>query len=112
MRRLSQWGKRLTPNRVPQKKEKKNKTFCKQIIIEHINRKLKNFNILGHRYRNRCRRYGLRCNLLAAIYTPLLSLWEIRTNFRHYSPRSLTKKSGFHAPLSESDRRGIQRKAL
>ncbi|MBP0035950.1 MAG: hypothetical protein J7524_22785 [Roseofilum sp. Belize BBD 4] len=45
-------------------------------------------------------------------FTPLLSLWEIRTNFRHYSPRSLTKESGFHAPLSESDRRGLQREAL
>lgn len=39
-----------------------------RIGIEHVNRRLKVFKILAGRYRNRRRRYGLRCNLLAAIY--------------------------------------------
>ncbi len=34
-----------------------------RIVIEHINRSLKIFKILSSRYRNRRRRYGLRCNL-------------------------------------------------
>ncbi len=39
-----------------------------RICIEHINRRLKVFQILRDRYRNRRRRYGLRCNLIAALY--------------------------------------------
>lgn len=39
-----------------------------RIGIEHINRRLKIFRILSERYRNRRRRYGLRCNLIAALY--------------------------------------------
>jgi DDE superfamily endonuclease/Helix-turn-helix of DDE superfamily endonuclease len=39
-----------------------------RVCIEHVNRRLKIFKILGQRYRNRRRRYGLRCNLIAAIY--------------------------------------------
>ena len=39
-----------------------------RIGIEHVNCRLKVFKILAGRYRNRRRRYGLRCNLLAAIY--------------------------------------------
>jgi hypothetical protein len=45
-----------------------------RIGIEHINRRLKIFKIFGDRYRNRRRRYGLRCNLLSAIYNYELSL--------------------------------------
>ena len=45
-----------------------------RIIIEHINRRLKIFKIVANRYRNRRRRYGLRCNLLAAIYNNELTL--------------------------------------
>jgi len=36
--------------------------------FEHINRRFKIFRILAERYRNRRRRYGLRCNLIAALY--------------------------------------------
>ena len=51
-----------------------NRLLAKErIIIEHINRRLKIFKILGNRYGN-CRRYGLRCNLLAAIYNYELTL--------------------------------------
>ena len=45
-----------------------------RIGIEHINRSLKIFRILAGRYRNRRRRYNLRCNLIAAIYNYELSL--------------------------------------
>jgi hypothetical protein len=44
-----------------------------RICIEHVNRRLKIFKILAQRYRNRRRRYGLRCNLIAAIYNFELS---------------------------------------
>ena len=39
-----------------------------RIVIEHVNRHLKVFRILAERYRNRRKRFGLRLNLLAAIY--------------------------------------------
>jgi DDE superfamily endonuclease len=39
-----------------------------QIGIEHVNRRFKIFRTLAERYRNRCRRYGLRCNLIVALY--------------------------------------------
>jgi len=40
----------------------------KRILIENIIRKLKIFRILCERYRNRRKRFGLRFNLIAAIY--------------------------------------------
>jgi transposase len=40
----------------------------KRILIENIIRKLKIFRILNERYRNRRKRFGLRFNLIAAIY--------------------------------------------
>lgn len=52
-----------------------NRTLSQErISIEHINRSLKIFKILAGRYRNRRRRYNLRCNLIAAIYNYELSL--------------------------------------
>jgi hypothetical protein len=45
-----------------------------RIGIEHINRRLKIFRILQQRYRNRRRRFGLRCNLIAALYN-----YELKT---------------------------------
>lgn len=39
-----------------------------RILIEHIIRRLKIFRILSERYRNRRKRFGLRFNLIAAIY--------------------------------------------
>ena len=38
-----------------------------RIRIEHINRQLKCFKILAGRYRNRCKRFGLRVNLIAGL---------------------------------------------
>lgn len=45
-----------------------------RICIEHVNRRLKVFKILALRYRNRRRRYGLRFNLIAALYNHERSL--------------------------------------
>ncbi len=39
-----------------------------RIGIEHVNRRLKTFRILAERYRNRRLRFGLRGNLIAALY--------------------------------------------
>lgn len=39
-----------------------------RVVIEQVNRCLKIFRILAERYRNRRRRFGLRCNLIAALY--------------------------------------------
>lgn len=45
-----------------------------RIRIEHVNRRFKVFKILQQRYRNRRRRFGLRCNLIAALYNFELSI--------------------------------------
>jgi hypothetical protein len=39
-----------------------------RIVVEHVNRRLKVFRILSERYRNRCRCFCLRFNLICAIY--------------------------------------------
>ncbi|MFN5261690.1 MAG: IS5 family transposase [Pseudanabaena sp.] len=47
-----------------------NRQLARQrIAIEHVNRRLKIFKILSLPYRNRRRRFGLRCNLIAAYYS-------------------------------------------
>ena len=43
-------------------------------MIEQVNRSLKVVKILSSRYRNRRRRYRLRCNLLSALYNYELAL--------------------------------------
>lgn len=64
---------------LPQKKPKNgefselqkdyNRELSRQrICVEHVNRRLKIFRILQQRYRNRRLRFGLRCNLIAALY--------------------------------------------
>jgi hypothetical protein len=45
-----------------------------RIVVEHVNRRLKIFNILSNHYRNRHRRFGLRSNLIAGIYNHELAL--------------------------------------
>lgn len=45
-----------------------------RVVVEHVNRRLKIFNILSYRYRNRHRRFGLRANLIAGIYNYELAL--------------------------------------
>lgn len=47
---------------------------CRRVIAVHINRRLKIWRILAEHYRNRRRRFGLRFNLIAALYNYELSL--------------------------------------
>ena len=63
---------------------KEDKRFNRQlarqrVAIEHVNRRLKIFKILSLPYRNRRRRFGLRCNLIAAIYNFEVSLPASKT---------------------------------
>lgn len=52
-----------------QEQKARNRALSKErILIENIIRKLKIFRILSERYRNRRKRFGLRFNLIAAIY--------------------------------------------
>ena len=46
----------------------------KRILVENVIGRLKVFRILSERYRNRRRRFGLRFNLIAAIYNLELGL--------------------------------------
>ena len=53
-----------------------NRALAKQrIFCEHVIGRLKVFRILRDKYRNRRKRFGLRFNLIAAIYN-----FELRTN--------------------------------
>jgi len=55
----------------PLTKEQKahNRALARQrILVEHVIRRLKVFRLLSERYRNRRKRFGLRFNLIAAIY--------------------------------------------
>lgn len=61
----------------PLSKEEKaaNRELARErIVVEHIIGSLKVFRILSERYRNRRRRFGLRFNLIAAIYNYELDL--------------------------------------
>jgi transposase len=61
----------------PLSKEQKasNRALSRErILIENIIRKLKIFRILSERYRNCRKRFGLRFNLIAAIYNMELDL--------------------------------------
>lgn len=70
----------LTPKKNPPQGELSesdrdfNRTLgSERICIEHVNRRLKIFKVLSERYRNRRRRYGLRFNLIAALYNDALT---------------------------------------
>jgi IS5 family transposase len=45
-----------------------------RVVVENVIRFLKRFHILTDRYRNRRKRFGLRFNLIAAIYNQELKL--------------------------------------
>ena len=45
-----------------------------RVVVENVIRFLKRFHILCDRYRNRRKRFGLRFNLIAAIYNQELTL--------------------------------------
>lgn len=50
------------------KKKANRKLSSKRVTNEHVIGKLKFFKILSSRYRNRRKRFGLRVNLISAIY--------------------------------------------
>ncbi len=52
-----------------------NRTLARErVLVEQVNRRLKILKVLSERYRNRRRRFGLRCNLIAALHNYELSL--------------------------------------
>lgn len=56
-------------HQLTKEQKKENRQLAKQRIpIEHVNRMMKIFLILKYPYRNKQKRFGLRVNLLAAIY--------------------------------------------
>ena len=51
------------------KKKRFNSNLSKfRIFIEHVNRRIKRFKILQHRYRNKQRKHLLRISLICGIY--------------------------------------------
>lgn len=52
----------------PEQKAENRRLAPERSVAEHIMRSLKIFRILSERYRNRRRRFGLRFNLIAALY--------------------------------------------
>lgn len=64
-----------TPHKKPPRKplsqeaRRANRELAKRrIVVEHVIGKLKVFRLLQERYRNRRKRFGLRTNLIAAVY--------------------------------------------
>ena len=72
----SQTPKKKPPRGVLTKQEKQqNRTLAsRRVVGEHVLGKLKVFRILGEKYRNRRKRFGLRLNLLASLYNLDLKL--------------------------------------
>ena len=59
---------KLKKQELPIEAQEINKEISRRRIgIEHINSKLKVFRILGERYRNRRKRFGLRMNLISGL---------------------------------------------
>ena len=54
-------------------KEENRLLSSKRIFCEHVIGKLKIFRILKERYRNRRKRFGLRFNLISALYNLALT---------------------------------------
>ena len=52
----------------PEEKAANRELASQRILCEHVIGRLKVFRILSERYRNRRKRFGLRFNLIAAIY--------------------------------------------
>ena len=56
-----------------EQKQANREISSQRIYVEHVIGKLKIFRILSERYRNRRKRFGLRFNLIAAIYNLQIS---------------------------------------
>lgn len=50
-----------------EQKQQNHKVSGSRVVVEHTIRRLKVFRVLGERYRNRRKRFGLRVNLFAGI---------------------------------------------
>ena len=46
-----------------------------RITVEHVNAKIKTFKILGEKYRNHRKRFGLRFNLICAFINSDRGIW-------------------------------------
>jgi hypothetical protein len=57
-----------------QEKKHNQALSSRRVVGEHVIGKVKVFRILGEKYRNRRRRFGLRLNLLASLYNLDLKL--------------------------------------
>jgi hypothetical protein len=55
-------------SRAKEEKLNNRRIGSERVIIEHINRWLKHFRIIGERYRNRRKRFGLRVSLFCGIH--------------------------------------------
>lgn len=56
-------------NKITKEQKHENKALARQrIAVEHVNRLMKIFLILKNPYRNKQKRFGLRVNLIAAVY--------------------------------------------
>lgn len=61
--------KRSKKNPLTNKDKEENKTkSSNRVVVENIIRDLKIFRIVAEKYRNRRKKFGLRFNLIAAIY--------------------------------------------
>lgn len=72
----SQTPKKKPPRGELHKQEKRqNRVLAsRRVVGEHVLGKLKVFRILGEKYRNRRKRFGLRLNLMASLYNLDLKL--------------------------------------
>lgn len=59
--------KKLSPEQIVTQKAKNREISSKRMKIEHIIGRIKRFNIISERYRNRRKRFGLRLNLICGI---------------------------------------------
>jgi hypothetical protein len=68
--------KRSKKNPLTNEDKQRNRSISsKRVLIENIIREVKIFRIIAEKYRNRRKKFGLRFNLIAAIYN--LNLWVI-----------------------------------
>jgi len=59
--------KKLNPEQAKEQKLINREISSKRMKIEHIIGRIKRFNVLSERYRNRRKRFGLRLNLICGI---------------------------------------------
>lgn len=68
-RKNSRPGLKKEERKLTREQRRENRALSRiRISIEHVNSRIKIFKILSERYRNRGRRFGLRFNLICAIY--------------------------------------------